>query len=1605
MNFLRFAPLALGLATLTACDQVETLRERVEQVTTATTSPSTESAATPELDADDTFALLRTETDTTDENPTFCLVFSEPLDPQRDYEPFIGTRANLAVAAQGQQLCLQGLRYGDETSITVRQGLPAASGATLDSDETVQVTFGERPAVVQFAGNGIILPRTGGEGLAITTVNVDSVDVTITRLNDRAIALRRITEGFNANEGDWGYMPYGSRPDEFGERVFEGTLETPGVLNEVTATSLPIRDAVGKLEPGAYLVEIEDSAAAQAQTRNPARAARWVIVTDLAMTAYRGSTGLDVTVRSLQNARPQSGQLVKLIAQSNEVLAEARTSRDGRVRFDAPLLAGRDGNRAKLITVEGRSDFAMLDLDRAPLDLSTQPVGGAPSPDVATAYVYLDRGIYRPGETVHASALVRDVEGYAIDDRPGALVLYRPNGLEQRRLRFERLEDAGGLVTSFDLPRSASRGVWRIATELDGLGEVGSTRLNVEDFVPQRMKLSLEADTETPMRAGDRRMIEADVQFLYGAPGAGLTINGDARMDQDPSPFEEWPGYSFSLAQKPFRQQIVEIEDAVTDGSGLANIALAPAQTGAKATEPLRLRTVIRAEEPGGRAIQDDIIIPYRPRKTYVGLKPDFEGSAEVREPVTFNVAALDANGEAVSREVTWHIRRRVYDYDWYQERNGRWRWRRSERRVTEARGTVLTGNEATKIVGPRLSWGDYDIELALNGEPRTSQRFWVGYSGRARDGAPAPDSVRVMGPSDPVKVGETTSVAIKAPYAGMAEIAVASAGIISLQHITLPEDGREIEIPVTEDWGAGAYVLVNVYTDRDPDDRPVPRRAVGAVYIPIDVDDRTYDIAIEADELARPNASTRVTLTVPDAPEGAEMFATLAAVDEGILLLTKHKNPDPVKAFFGKRRLGIDLYDDYGRLLDPNMADAGVLRSGGDSIGGAGLTAVPTKSVVLFNGPIALNAAGKAELELDLPDFNGALRLMAVTWSDEGVGATAEKVTVRDPVPAELILPRFLAPGDEAIATLTIDNVEGAEGSYQTNIAAAAGLNVVTKESARILTAGERQDQGITLQAEDVGVTSIDLTVDGPDGFQATSSYPFEVRGAFLPVRQTTRVTLAPGESYTPAANSFDAFAAGSGELFITASSSPIDTQSIGATLMRYPYACTEQLVSRASPKLFNRQRTAKQQRELQADVDALLERQSPDGAFGMWRVGDRRASPWLGAYATDFLARAKTQGLIVPDEAMKRAYRALQSIAQGEMRRAYGYDGRVSPSSFSTDTVKRLADRAGAYALYVLARAGQADRTRLRYVHDAQLDSIESPLARAQVGAALAALGDQGRAKSAFRQALEGRGYDNPSDWYQSPVRDNAGIAALLAEAGQLDQAVTLIQGLDRQIDLDRLRTQEQAFLLRAARSVSGGDDKISLRYDGSLTNAALVTDAENLDRSFSNEGDGPLFLTVQATGIPASAPAALASEIVLQKDIFNQQGQLVTDADLNQGDRMIVRISLTPQREGRAQYVISDLLPAGLEIESVLGPQDGSPNGAFGFLGFLSEADVAEARDDRFVASHILRGRELRQYAYIARAVTPGKFTRPGAVAEDMYRPDVYARTAAGTLTIQP
>jgi alpha-2-macroglobulin len=1591
------------------------------------------------------FAVWKTRIDSSRTQPLACVELTRPLDPRKAYGDFVLVAPSAggapAVSARGDELCIGGLGFADH-HVTLLKGLPAASGETLADNQEVDFAFGDKPPYVGFAGDGVILPREEADGVGIESMNVQKLAIEVWRVPDRNLVRREIAKTDPSGEGEYP-GDWASRPDEEGQVVWKGQLQVRGDPGQKTTTVFPLGAVLKELKPGGYVIKAKDAAGNVSGGRDvkaddeggqqPAQAMRWVMFTDMAVMAYQGSDGLDAVVRSLKSARPLAGIRVALVAKNGEDLAVGATDGQGRVRFPHPLMTGDGASHAKMLMAYGpQADLAILDLDRSPVDLSAQGVGGragAPSPtagrEAKTAvdsYVYADRGIYRPGEIVHLVAMVRDQRGQAITSRKGTLVIKRPSGVDFGRYAFSGA-DTGVVARDIVLPRDAPRGRWTASLQVEGIDDPsGQLSFSVEDFAPQRLAVTASGQEQTPVLAGKVRKVDVSARYLYGAPGAALQTQGEARIKADDNPFPQYKDYQWGDAAKPFDEKELDLSSTVTDGAGRAVLSFDPAQAG-DADAPLSAEVVASVFEPGGRPVREGVQLKLRPRPVYLGVHVDQGESHNDEAAVSLQLIAVDAFGQRIAAPGTsWALVAENWDYDWFQT-DGRWQWRRTSRDRTIAKGSADIGAATPARLNRSLGWGDYRLELTGPQGAKTVIRFSAGWGAPAKD-AEAPDVARVSAGTRHYVQGDTVDIAIKAPYAGEAQVAVATDRVIDFRTLTVGKDGAKLSLKSSDLWGGGAYVLVTVIQPRDPAATPRPRRALGLVYVPLDPKGRKLTVDVGTPDKISSRAGIEIPIAVHGLHFGQRARVTVAAVDEGILRLTKQASPDPVNWYFGKRALSVDYRDDYGRLLDPNLGAPANVNFGGDEIGGEGLTTTPIKTVALWSGVVETGVDGRARVRLPAQaDFNGQLRVMAVAWTDEAVGSGAKDMIVREPVIAELSLPRFLAPGDRAFATLELHNLEGRVGQYLAQITASGGVLAPFRKLYDLML-GQHVIERAPIAAPNVaGISQVRFSVSGP-GFAQTKAYPIQTRLGWSPVTRTFIELQKPGEAFTPAPQLMSGLAAGS--VTMDVSYSPFrgfDPGPIAVALNRYPYGCTEQIVSTAYPLLYAGEvstdpRAQRAMAGLSGAVSRLLDRQTLDGAFGLWRVGDGEADPWLGAYATDFLIEAQKRGAAVPDDAIDRALSAMRQVSRPDGWASSSYrltypDWWAASKEASKAATQRMRSRASAYALYVLAKAGRGDLARLRWWHDVQMKAEPSPLARAQVAAGLMMMGDRARAHDGFLQAAQAVGYKRPAlqigpvvyvdsdDWYQSPLRDLAGVVALAYEAGETGVARQLQGRLEGAVkDPDALNTQEEAQLLRAAHVMLTAAGKIRIDASGVTTlpssgGAPRWSVGRLASARFVNSGTGALWRTVTVRGTPIATPPAEAHALSVAKSFYGFTGGAADPAALRQGERMIVRLSGRNDQGRALPLVVDDALPAGYEIEMTLGPED-AQKGPFKFLGELSAASAQEARDDRYVAALNVPGGKDFAVAYVARAVTPGDFYLPGAEAHDMYKPGVFART---------
>ncbi|HJR21752.1 MAG TPA: MG2 domain-containing protein, partial [Dongiaceae bacterium] len=636
--------LALGKA-LESIDRGSAALEAYDEAIRLTQDPDARAAYT-RLSRAIPFHYEMFEISTEGDRPEVCLEFDRRVlgTRQLSYDDYVRVEPETQVAfrANGRALCLDGMSYGSSYQVTLKSGLPGEIGA-LEKDELVEVAIGDREPSVGFQKQAYVLPKVGSTGVPLTTVNVEFTKLKLLRINDRNLVSEINRGNFLNNLYDWDRRRIA---DEAGEEIWQGSMPVEGGRNVRVVTSVPVIEMIPEIKPGVYLLMAR--AAQPDETEEQARdywdmyATQWIVVSDIGLSTMSGADGLNVFVRSLETAAPLNRVKVQLLARNNEVLSVATTDRDGMAHFDRGLIEGSGGRLATAVTAFRRDgDFSFLDLTRAAYDLSDRGVGGRVAPAGLDLFIYTDRGVYRPGETVHLAALLRDWTGRSEAGLPITLRLVRPDGVEVQR--FENLQDKeGGFQQDIAISDSARTGQWTVEAFVDPHAPaIASKSFLVEEVVPARIETKLTA-SESTLEPGKELSVAGDATFLYGAPAADLKVKSDLVVQPDGDPFPAFEGYRFGLEEEETDPLRVSFGDLRTDANGAFTIPVALEDV-QDVQAPLKATLRVEVYEFGGRPVIESVDLPVREKPLYIGIKPLF-ADEEVPEGsnAQFQVVALD---------------------------------------------------------------------------------------------------------------------------------------------------------------------------------------------------------------------------------------------------------------------------------------------------------------------------------------------------------------------------------------------------------------------------------------------------------------------------------------------------------------------------------------------------------------------------------------------------------------------------------------------------------------------------------------------------------------------------------------------------------------------------------------------------------------------------------------------------------------------------------------------------------------------------------------------------------------------------------------------------
>jgi alpha-2-macroglobulin len=1547
------------------------------------------------------FRLLDYTVDSDSISPRACFQFSEELPGRRtDFSPFVAVAGieRPAIAASEKQLCVEGLRHGERYAVTLRAGLPSVVKETLAKSAEFTIFVRDRKPFVRFSGKAYVLPRTGQRGIPVLSVNTQAVTLSIYRIGDRNLIDTLLGYDFQRNLSRYQAERLGN---ERGAKVWSGEFTVESKLNAEVTTAFPLDQAVKDLSPGVYAMTAEPKDAVSNDYRQ--QATQWFVVSDIGLTAYTTHDGIDVFVHSLATADPRGSVEVRLMARNNEQLAVRQTDRNGFIHFEAGLARGEGGLAPAAIVTAEKNDYAFLSLKSPAFDLSDRGVAGRAIPAGLDAFVYTERGVYRTGESVAITALLRDALGAAALNVPLTVVVERPDGVEYKRAVVAD-GGLGGRSLTVPIVTSASTGTWRVAVYTDPKrSPVGEATFMVEDYVPDRIEFSLTSTAKGISRNAPAQL-GVDGHFLYGAPASRLDLSGEVTVGlaKERAGF---PGYAFGLSDDEVTAVRQELDDLpATDASGKAAFPVKLDEL-PTSTRPLEAQITVRMAESGGRAVERRLTLPVTPDAPMIGIKPMFSGrSLADGTNAEFDVVMAAPDGKTLAKPgLRYDLLRVETSYQWYRQ-NGQWEYEPVKRTERVANGAIDAAADKPARLSLPVKWGRYRLEIST-GEPSgaiTSVGFDAGFYAEAA--ADTPDLLEVALDKPDYKPGETMNVSVTARTAGRLTVNVFTDRLVASQSQDVKPGAARVSLSVGRDWGTGAYMVATLRRPLDAPAQRMPGRAIGVQWFSIDKVAHTLAVDMKLPATMRPGTTLSVPIKLAGLTAGEEARVVVAAVDVGILNLTNYKPPAPDDYYLGQRRLTAEIRDLYGQLIDGMQGVKGQIRSGGDSaaeLSGSPPTQAP---LALYSGIVTVGRDGAARVQFDIPAFAGNVRVMAVAWTKEKVGKAFGEVVVRDPVVLAATLPRFLRTGDRGAVQLELDNVEGAAGDYNLALSTDGAAKLEGNQPPALNLAAKQRDRvSIPIAASGAGPSTVTVKVNGPNNFTLERSYALDVRPATQILTRRTVRALAKGETLTLSRDLFADFVPGTGRVGLSvAVSTSLDAATLLNALDRYPFGCSEQIASRAMAMLYVNELAAQAQLAPDGDVDQrirdaisrLLARQGSNGSFGLWSVGGD--DPWLDAYVTDFLTRARARGFDVPQTAYTLAIDRLRNYVA------------VAPEP------SKHGGRELAYALYVLARNGAAPIGDLRYIADVKLSDVATPIAKAQIAAALAMVGDKARADNVYLAALDAIAPQPKLDLgradFGSALRDAAALVTLASEGRAPQKTID-----DAVLRIDAARTlaaststQENAWLVLAARALAKQLNSISLNVNGETRQGTLYRNLrpDDLASSYAvqNNGDGNVQAVVSVSGSPLAPEPAAESGFKIERSYHTLAGEAADPSKARQNQRFVVVVKVTEPQPQFGRVIVADYLPAGFEIDNPRLVSSGETS-ALDWIANGAEPVNSEFRDDRFTAAfdRSADSSPVFAVAYVVRAVSPGRYVLPQAKVEDMYRPDRFGRTATGAIEI--
>lgn len=1493
-------------------------------------------------------------------------------------------------------------------TVVIKQGLKGKYGGKLKNDFSKDISFGElRPEITFDDDRSVYLSAKGAKNIKVKIINVNTVKVRVSKLYENNILSFQ-----NGGNGyyDYDYYDYDTREvGDKGDIVWEKSYTTGNLPKKGghRVLTLDIEDKI-KNYNGIYAIQV------LSDEQYWLKDFKLISISDIGLVAKEGKKDITVFTNSIKTATPQSGVDVKFIGINNQVIGSATTDGSGVAIFQKPENMP-SGFSISMITAKYQDDYNYMNLSNTGVSTSRFDIGGKYNNlSGFDVFLYGDRDIYRPGETIYLSAIVRDENWNTPESIPVKVAINTPDGKRLKTIK-KTLNEFGSFETSLPLSAAAQTGSYSVSVYTSNDIFLTSKNIKVEEFIPDRIKVAVDIG-KTAIDIDESSEINLKATNFFGPPAANrnyeISISASRKYFYAKG-FNEY-NFSHELPNNVYFDR--KFSEGKTDENGEASYSYS-------LEEEYRDMGLVNAEvystvfDETGRPVNRKNTITVSTQDSYFGIATD-QYYAATNSEFEYKVVALDKSGK-VKSNVRARLRLIKHEYKTVLSRYGSYYRYRSEKieKVIEDKEITVSGTDGVYKFVPELS-GRYEIRISAPGVRSFVKRnfYAYGWGGTSNSSfeVNSEGQIDIQLDKDSYEVGETANVILKAPFSGKILVTIETDKV--LRNFYVESDGRAASFPIQieSDYVPNVYITATLFKPHEESDLPL---TIAHGVAPIMVENPANKLPLSVEVAEKSRSKTKQKIKIKSA---ANTAVSVAVVDEGILQLTQYKTPDPYKHFYRKKALGVNSYDIYPFLFPEININSG--RPGGDDSFESELakrinplTNKRVKLVAFWSGILQTDSDGEAEYEIDIPQFSGDLRIMATAYKGKAFSAADENMKVADPLVISTALPRFFSPGDTIVVPVVMTNTTEKSTNCKTNISITGPLTLIGSKSLNA-EVGPNAEGRVTYKLvanQELGQTNVTVDVKAL-GESFKNSTDITIRPASPLQKVSGSGVIKAGQNKTLTLSS-EKFIPQSIQRTLVISNSPMAefTEDLDY-LLRYPHGCVEQTVSAVFPQLYfqdlSRQvlsysdegKNKNNNYYITEAIKKLQLMQLYNGGLTYWPGGGYE-SWWGSVYAAHFLYEAQKAGFEVDQGFYDRLLDYLVTKLKTKETIWYYYNS----------TRRKIAHKEIPYSLYVLAMAGKPQQSTMNYYKSNMSDlSLDG---KYMLAASYAIIGDDKK----YREVLPGSFSGEISKRvfggsFYSYIRDEALALNVLVEVDKDNPQIgTMAKHLTNAMKTSRyLNTQERTFgflaLGKIARQNANSDIKATVKSNGkslgTFSNQTATFTADQLalgDIEIETSGSGNLYYFWNTEGINADGSYREEdSYLKVRKEFYDRNGNRLYSNTFEQNDLVVVKLSIASLNGENVENVaMTDILPAGFEIEN---PRISEVPGT-DWIKNANRPTYSDIRDDR-ITFFLDTGTKERKYYYVVRAVSKGTFQMGPVGADAMYDGEYHSYSGGGTITVK-